>query len=90
MHQAYFKISGRVQGVSYRFYAREKAAELQLKGYIRNMEDGAVEAVLQGEKESLAAFRLWANEGAPASRVDSVEVVMQTPDEPYFKSLKIG
>ncbi len=90
MHQAHFKISGRVQGVSYRFYAREKAAALQLKGIIQNIEDGTVEAELQGSQTSLAAFRMWAYEGSPASRVDSVEMIMQTPEEPYFTSLKIG
>jgi len=90
VYQAHFKISGRVQGVSFRFYAREKASELNLKGWIQNMDDGSVEAVLQGEQESLATFRLWTHEGVPSARVDSVEMVMQTPDEPFFTSLRIG
>lgn len=90
MYQAHFKISGRVQGVSYRFYAREKAVALQLKGIIQNMEDGTVEAELQGARVSLAAFRMWAYEGSPSSRVDAVEMIMQTPDVPYFTTLKIN
>lgn len=90
MHQSHFKITGRVQGVSYRFYAKEKAAMLGLKGVIQNMDDGTVEATLQGDKEPLAAFRLWAYEGSPASKVDSVEMVMQTPGTPYFENLKIS
>lgn len=90
VYQAHFKISGRVQGVAYRFYAREKAAGLNLKGWIQNMDDGTVEATLQGTQGSLSAFRTWAYEGAPASKVDSVEMVMQTPDEPFYLSLKIS
>lgn len=90
MHQSHFKILGLVQGVSYRFYAKEKAASLHLKGFIQNMDDGSVEATLQGSRESLAAFRLWAYEGSPASKVDFVEMVMQTPDEPFFETLKIS
>jgi acylphosphatase len=88
MHQARFKITGKVQGVFYRSHARDKAEELNLKGIIKNMPDGSVEATLQGEKENLIKFKEWAYKGSPSSKVHDIEITFETPETPFFTSLK--
>jgi acylphosphatase len=67
-------VRGRVQGVYYRAAGAELAAALRLRGWIRNMPDGRVEAVAAGDAESLARFTAWLWQGPPAARVDSVQV----------------
>jgi len=67
------RITGRVQGVYYRVWARGVAEELGLRGTVRNRLDGSVEAHAVGLPEALKVFetRLW--EGPPAASVDGVE-----------------
>ncbi|HKK56320.1 acylphosphatase [Marinobacter sp.] len=65
-------ISGKVQGVSYRASAADKATSLGLTGYARNLHDGRVEVVAEGEPGALGAFQTWCNEGPPAADVDSI------------------
>jgi acylphosphatase len=67
-------VAGRVQGVYYRAAAAERAAALELHGWIRNLPDGRVEAVAAGPIEALTEFAAWLWQGPPAARVDSVEV----------------
>jgi len=71
-------ISGRVQGVGFRWYARAQARALGLVGWIRNMPDGRVEAVFQGPRESVEAMTEWCHEGSPSADVRDVFV----SDEP--------
>ena len=65
-------VSGRVQGVAFRFYTREEAESLGLAGFVRNLRDGRVELVAQGEEAALAALERWCAHGPPAARVDDV------------------
>lgn len=67
-------ISGRVQGVGYREWARREAEALGLAGWVRNRSDGRVEAVAAGEDAAVSAFAERAKEGPWSARVDSVEV----------------
>jgi acylphosphatase len=53
MNQAHIFISGSVQGVGYRYFVRSTAQKLGLTGWVRNTEDGGVEAVFQGKKEKI-------------------------------------
>lgn len=69
-----FLVSGRVQGVYFRASARERALALGLAGYARNLADGRVEVVAEGEAGALAQLQRWLHEGPPAARVDSVEI----------------
>lgn len=71
-------ISGRVQGVGFRWYTRAQARALDLVGWVRNLPDGSVEAVFQGERESVEAMTEWCSSGSPSSHVKSVSV----SDEP--------
>jgi acylphosphatase len=69
-----YLISGRVQGVGFRFFARDAAAREGIQGWVRNREDGRVEAVGEGDREALDRFENHLRHGPPASRVSQVEV----------------
>lgn len=65
-------VSGRVQGVFFRAFARERAQQLGVTGYARNLPDGSVEVLACGEPEAVAQLREWLREGSPEARVTSV------------------
>ena len=67
-------VSGRVQGVYYRGTTVTRARELAISGYARNLPDGRVEVLAQGEDAAVAAFIQWLWIGSIASRVTAVEV----------------
>ena len=67
-------ISGIVQGVSFRWSAREQARHVRLSGWIRNNDDGTVECVAEGEKARLQEFVAWCKRGSHYSRVVSCTV----------------
>lgn len=64
--------SGRVQGVFFRAYAQKKAQELGLTGWVRNISNGEVEAVAEGEENQLLQFEVWCHKGPPAAHVTHV------------------
>lgn len=66
------RISGRVQGVGFRYSARREALRLGLTGWVRNAEDGSVEIEAEGDEDGLAAFKAWLQAGPPGARVDSL------------------
>jgi len=68
-------VSGRVQGVYYRGSAAERARELGIRGYARNLPDGRVEVLACGEEPAVQAFVEWLWIGSSASRVTAVEVL---------------
>lgn len=65
-------ISGWVQGVFYRHYTKKKAEELGLSGWVRNTDDGQVEAVFEGPKEKVEEMIKWCWRGSPGSEVSRV------------------
>lgn len=70
-------VSGRVQGVYYRSYAQDTARRLGVTGWVRNIRDGRVEAVFEGEEKAVRKMVDWCWEGSPSSRVTDVEVVWE-------------
>jgi acylphosphatase len=68
-----FSITGLVQGVFYRKWAQANAEGLGLRGFVRNMADGSVEAVLAGPEERLDAFAEACMAGPPKAKVEKVE-----------------
>lgn len=74
MRRAY-RVTGRVQGVGFRWFVRKTAAELGLPGSVRNAADGSVEVVAEGTEEALAHLERELRQGPPAARVDAVEVL---------------
>jgi acylphosphatase len=66
-------ISGKVQGVGYRFHLYQKANDLGLEGWCRNLPDGRVEALVRGEAEQIKEIIDWCHQGPPRSKVEKVE-----------------
>ena len=66
----HFLIQGRVQGVGFRWYVHREASELDLRGWVRNTEDGEVEVVASGNDKDLAELRASLRRGPRGSRVD--------------------
>jgi len=79
-------VSGLVQGVFFRDSARRKARQLGLIGWVRNMKDGRVEIVAEGEK--IEDFINWARKGPPSAKVENLEVGYEEGKED-FDSFKI-
>ena len=75
-----FVISGRVQGVGYRYFASRVARELSLAGWVRNLADGSVEAVASGPKSKLDHFAAELRIGPPRAEVRHVNVENAAPD----------
>ena len=67
-------VSGRVQGVGYRFFVNRAAAVEGLHGWVRNRPDGRVEIQAEGEAESLERFEHQLRQGPPGSRVEDFDV----------------
>ena len=67
-------ISGEVQGVGFRFHARIKARNLGLKGWVRNLDNGNVEAVFEGEEDKVNEMIEWCKEGEHHAIVKDVKV----------------
>jgi len=72
-------ITGHVQGVYYRATTRETAREYGVDGWVRNCEDGSVEAVFEGPGSAVDALIEWCQTGSPAADVDDVERHEETP-----------
>jgi len=68
----HFLIRGRVQGVGFRWFVHREAAELGLRGWVRNTDTGDVEVVTAGEAEALEELRGLLHQGSRGSRVDAV------------------
>ena len=66
----HFLIQGRVQGVGFRWFVHREASELDLRGWVRNTEDGEVEVVAAGDDADLAELRASLRRGPRGSRVD--------------------
>ncbi len=70
-------ISGKVQGVFFRSSTKDKAEELGICGWVRNLADGRVEAVFEGEEGSVKRMVEWCRKGPEYARVDDVEVMSE-------------
>jgi acylphosphatase len=67
-------VRGRVQGVGFRFFAERAARELGISGWVRNLSDGSVESVAEGEEEDVRRYVERLRAGPRAGRVEAVEV----------------
>jgi acylphosphatase len=75
----YAKVYGRVQGVGYRYFVKEKVQSLDIFGYVKNLEDGTVEVLAQGREENLQKLIEELKKGPFLSRVDKLDVVFRKP-----------
>lgn len=83
-----FFISGRVQGVCFRAETALRAKILRLKGFAKNLEDGRVEVVAEGDQSKINKLRNWIKRGPAFAKVESVQVV----EEKYkgdYKDFKV-
>ena len=78
-----FSISGDVQGVGYRYFAQRAAARHQVVGYVRNLPDGTVEALVEGSPEIVEAFKQDLATGPRFSFVQQVEEIDLEPTGEY-------
>jgi acylphosphatase len=72
-------VSGRVQGVGFRAATRRHAGRRNVDGWVRNLDDGRVEAVFEGPPAAVAAMVEFCGEGSRAARVDDVAVETEPP-----------
>jgi acylphosphatase len=88
MRTVHVRMSGRVQGVGYRYWTAQAAGELKLSGWVRNRRDGTVEAVFSGPADDVAKMIERCRDGPPAARVASVDVAEGVPEpSPGFEML---
>ena len=81
-------VSGRVQGVGFRYTTAERAQDLGLSGWVRNLHDGRVEVFVQGDRPSLDVFMSWLELGPSAAEVTEVAIRM-APPRPGFTDFEI-
>ena len=72
-------VHGRVQGVAFRYYARERARAHNVSGWVENRPDGTVEAVLEGDSEAVDRVVRFFETGPPQARVERVDVSDEAP-----------
>ncbi len=75
--RAHIRLSGRVQGVAFRYYARDMAHKLGVKGWIRNLDKGDVELVIEGNKFSVQQMIAWCKKGPSLSIVENIQIDWQ-------------
>ncbi len=79
MKRVHVWISGLVQGVFFRYHTRKLAKKLGVRGWVRNLPDGRVEAVMEGEEEALKKMLEFCREGPPGAEVERVEIKWERP-----------
>jgi acylphosphatase len=83
-----FYVSGRVQGVGFRYYVHDDARREGVTGYVRNLPDGRVEALVEGELEAVTRVERAVRTGPAGARVENVESDVLTPGGAY-KSFQV-
>ena len=78
-----FLIRGSVQGVGFRYFAQRSAARHQVRGYVRNLEDGRVEALAEGPEKAVEGFKHDLLAGPSYSRVEDIEETVLEPSGLY-------
>ncbi len=78
--RAHVLVSGRVQGVYFRATTQETAREAGVEGWVRNRDDGRVEAVFEGPEPAVEDLIAFCHKGSPAAAVEDVEVTYESPE----------
>jgi acylphosphatase len=82
-------VHGRVQGVFFRAYTRDKAHQVGLVGWVRNNRDGTVECHAQGADQAIEEFIRFLQQGSPSSHVDNVTII-DVPMDSSLRDFKIS
>jgi len=83
MERIHLKIHGMVQGVFFRSHTRDIATQLKIHGIVRNMPDGDVEVIAEGDRGALEKLLEWCRRGPSTARVDAVDISWEEPRETY-------
>jgi acylphosphatase len=83
-----FVISGRVQGVGYRYFAEDQARAENLAGHVRNLPDGRVEAVAEGEEDSVQRFERALHRGPRSAIIERVDAETILPEGRHGFSIR--
>ncbi|MGH9141909.1 MAG: acylphosphatase [Vicinamibacterales bacterium] len=75
-----YLVTGRVQGVGFRYFAQETASRGGVHGWVRNLPDGRVEASAEGDADAMDRFELALRHGPPGARVERLEIEHIVPD----------
>jgi acylphosphatase len=78
--RAHVYVSGQVQGVYYRANTRDAARDVGVDGWVRNLDDGRVEAVFEGPRDAVEEMVEWCHDGSPAARVTDVDATYESPE----------
>lgn len=81
-------VEGLVQGVAFREYTRRQAVSLGLNGWVRNLPNGAVEAMMQGPADQVETMRQWLQHGSPRARVERL-LLEEVAQPEVFSSFEI-
>ena len=81
--RAHIHVSGRVQGVGFRMSAAQEATDLELTGYVRNLDSGDVELVAEGDPDAIAEIIAWCHHGPPMSHITRVTVTRSKASGEY-------
>ena len=82
MNQLHVRVRGRVQGVGFRWFVRERARRLGLAGWVKNLPDGSVEVVATGDSGQLDLLRNELRRGPEGASVESLDELNSPPAEP--------
>lgn len=83
----HLRITGRVQGVGFRFHMQREARRLGVTGWVRNRRDGSVEAMIQGSAEAVESLIAWARRGPDSAMVGGVRIAEGSGDYAEFVTL---
>jgi acylphosphatase len=81
--QARIYIFGFVQGIGFRYFVKSNARRLKLSGWVRNTDDGRVEALVQGQKETIEKLISLCKKGPFLSEVKTVDVIWEKEEESF-------
>ena len=79
LERAHVRVAGQVQGVFFRDSTRQKAEELNLAGWVKNLPDGRVEAVFEGPPDRVKKMLRWCEEGPQQATVENVDTDIEDP-----------
>lgn len=85
----HLRVSGRVQGVGFRWFVRERARELDLAGWVRNLQNGNVEVAASGPEIALSALLAAVQDGPPGAVVQEVLHRQPPPDADYPRPFSV-
>ena len=83
--RAYIVVRGLVQGVGYRYFIYRKAAQVDLNGFVKNLSDGSVEVVVEGDRSVIEEFLEIARIGPRMARVTDMQIEWQKPEHQFHE-----